>query len=59
MRAVRDSQLPEPYRTWIGQQQPLPDDVQLLPRSIQVWFDLWTVMAATLPFGARGNAPAA
>ncbi len=40
MRAMRDSRLPEPYRSWIDKVQPLSSRVHLLPRAVSVWYDL-------------------
>ena len=39
MRSMRDSQLPEPYRSWIDRAQPLPGKVRLLPRAVRLVHD--------------------
>ncbi|HEY1375506.1 MAG TPA: hypothetical protein VGF55_01870 [Gemmataceae bacterium] len=40
--AVRDRRLPEPYRSWVDRTRPLPPRVRLLPRSVDVLYDLGT-----------------
>ena len=40
LRPVPDRRLPEPYRSWIDEAQPLPAQVRLLPRSVAVIGDL-------------------
>jgi membrane protein implicated in regulation of membrane protease activity len=40
MRSIRDSRLPEPYRSWIDRAQALPSNVRLMPRIVSVAFDL-------------------
>lgn len=40
LRPVPDHHLPEPYRSWIDEAQPLPAQVRLLPRSVAVIHDL-------------------
>jgi hypothetical protein len=40
LRSVPDRHLPEPYRSWIDEAQPLPAKVRLLPRSVAVMHDL-------------------
>ncbi|MEX2140105.1 MAG: hypothetical protein WD894_12640 [Pirellulales bacterium] len=40
LRPVPDRRLPEPYRSWIDEAQPLPAQVRLLPRSVAVIHDL-------------------
>src|SRR5262249_28750034 len=40
LRRVRDRGLAEPYRSWIDPAQPLPAEVHLLPRSVNVVFDV-------------------
>ncbi len=42
LRAVRDRRLPEPYRSWADRTQPLPPQVRLLPRSVDIVYDLGT-----------------
>jgi hypothetical protein len=50
-RAVRDKALPEPYRSWIDRSRPLPTFVRLLPRTINVTFDLLMFLMLGLMFG--------
>lgn len=40
MRSLRDSQLPEPFRSWIERERPVPAQVRLLPRTMEVFFEL-------------------
>jgi hypothetical protein len=40
LRRCRDRRLPEPYRSWIDKAQPLPALVRLLPRAVNIVFDL-------------------
>jgi hypothetical protein len=40
LRSVPDRRLPEPYRSWIDEAQPLPAQVRLRPRSVAVIHDL-------------------
>lgn len=40
LRGVPDRHLPEPYRSWIDETQPLPVNVRLLPRSVALMHDL-------------------
>lgn len=36
MRKIRDQHLQEPFRAWIDPAQPLPEDVTVLPREVDV-----------------------
>ena len=49
-RAVRDNAMPEPYRSWIDRSKPLPASVRLLPRALNVFYDLGIFLILGLMF---------
>ncbi len=55
VRPRRDATLPETYRSWIDPGQPLPDDVRLLPRQIDVGQDLVIAAGLGVPFALMGS----
>lgn len=55
MRPRRDASLPETYRNWIDPLQPLPSDVRLLARRIDVGEDLVNAAALGALFAVMGS----
>ena len=55
MRSIRDSQLPEPFRSWIDKQTPLPTEVTFFPRRIDVSSAAWRLASVGGPCLVMGG----
>jgi hypothetical protein len=66
LHPVRDRDLPEPFRTWTERDVPLSESIALLPRTVSVSADAWSLtyltivcfaMAGSIAFGFTQGGP--